>query len=63
MNAQIAVAKDTRTAKVAPDSEAWLHEPQAADDLNRALAWAVQHPAEDTNIDTLIESLPPAKHG
>jgi hypothetical protein len=28
-----------RTATVVPDNERWLHEPEAASDLRRALAW------------------------
>ncbi len=52
-----------RTAKVVPDNEAWLHEPQAAADLDRALAWSIQHPVQDTYMDTLIESLTPSERG
>ena len=32
-----------RTATVVPDNERWLHAPSAADDLAKALAWAM-HP-------------------
>ena len=37
-----------RTATVIPDNERWLHEPQAAADLARALAWSQHQPASDS---------------
>jgi len=40
-----------RTATVIPDSERWLHEPKAAADLERALAWAQTNPPRETNWD------------
>lgn len=33
-----------RTAAVVPDNERWLHEPQAADQLQEALSWAHYNP-------------------
>ncbi len=35
-----------RTASVIPDNERWLHSPQAALDLQNALAWSQTHPPE-----------------
>jgi hypothetical protein len=43
-----------RTATVIPDTERWLHEPQAALDLARATAWSTQNPASDSQTDTLL---------
>ena len=46
-----------RTATVIPDNELWLHEPQAAADLARALDWAKANPPRDTDVDTVIGKL------
>ena len=46
-----------RTATVIPDNERWLHEPQAAADLARALDWAKANPPRDTDVDTVIGKL------
>lgn len=43
-----------RTATVIPDNERWLHEAQTASDLARATAWSTQHPASDSQTDTLL---------
>lgn len=43
-----------RTATVIPDNERWLHEPQAAADLARAVEWAAQHPPADTKTDAVL---------
>ena len=46
-----------RTATVTPDNERWLHEAQAASDLARALEWSKQHPAADSQSDTLLAAV------
>ena len=46
-----------RTATVIPDNERWLHEPQAAADLVRALDWAKANPPRDTDVDAVIGKL------
>ena len=46
-----------RTATVIPDNERWLHEPQAAADLARALEWAKANPPRDTDVDAVIGKL------
>jgi hypothetical protein len=46
-----------RTATVIPDNERWLHEPQAAADLARALDWAKANPSRDTDVDAVIGKL------
>jgi hypothetical protein len=51
-----------RTATVIPDNERWLHEPQAAADLQTALAWAVAHPASDANTDDVLKRLGNGQH-
>jgi hypothetical protein len=43
-----------RTATVIPDNERWLHDTQTSADLARALEWATQHPASDSQTDTLL---------
>lgn len=46
-----------RTATVIPDNERWLHQPQAATDLQNALAWAQANPAVDGDVDAVLEKL------
>ena len=43
-----------RTATVIPDNERWLHQPQAASNLQDALAWAQNHPPADDNVDAVL---------
>ena len=45
-----------RTATVIPDNERWLHEPQAAADLARAVAWSGQQPASDAKADVILKA-------
>lgn len=44
-----------RTAVVIPESEAWLHVPQAQRDLQDALAWAQANPSRESNPDVAFE--------
>lgn len=46
-----------RTATVIPDNEGWLHEPQPAADLARALDWAKANTPRDTDVDAVIGKL------
>ena len=46
-----------RTVTVIPDNERWLHEPQAATDLQSALTWAAGNAATDDNTDALLKQL------
>jgi hypothetical protein len=46
-----------RTATVIPDNERWLHELQAAGDLERALDWAKANTANDAKTDDVIKKL------
>lgn len=46
-----------RTATVIPDNERWLHEPQAASDLSKALAWSAQNQASDAETDVFLSSV------
>lgn len=46
-----------RTATVIPDNERWLHQPQAAADFSRALAWALTHPASDEQTEAVLGDL------
>lgn len=43
-----------RTATVIPDNERWLHGAEAASDLARALTWATQNPASDSQNDAVL---------
>ena len=43
-----------RTATVIPDNERWLHEPQAAADLERAMAWSAGQSASDARTDAIL---------
>jgi hypothetical protein len=46
-----------RTATVVPDNERWQHEPQAAAELQAAMAWSVAHPASDAEVKDTLERL------
>lgn len=46
-----------RTATVIPDNERWLHEAPAYSDLARALAWSTQHPASDSQTDSILAAV------
>jgi len=46
-----------RTATVVPDNERWLHEPVAMNDLRSALDWSSKNRADDSQVETLLESL------
>ena len=50
-----------RTATVIPDNERWLHEPSAAADLQRAMAWAVGHPAQESDTAAQLDQLAKGK--
>ena len=52
-----------RTAKVIPDNEAWLHQPAVLAPLQEAMAWAVAHPAQEYNLETLDDALNVQEHG
>jgi hypothetical protein len=43
-----------RTAIVIPENERWLHEPQAAAELQTALAWAAKSKPQDSDVDALL---------
>ncbi len=46
-----------RTVTVVPDNERWLHLPQAASDLEQALAWATTNPPDDANTEQFLKEL------
>ena len=50
-----------RTATVIPDNERWLHETQAASDLAQALAWSTNHPASDSQTNSLLATATQSK--
>ena len=43
-----------RTATVIPDNERWLHQPESAADLHRALVWTQSNPPEDTEVGNML---------
>jgi hypothetical protein len=49
-----------RTALVVPENELWLHQPDARDDLRRALDWAQRHPPVESDPDAVLKGL---EHG
>ena len=46
-----------RTATVVPDNERWLHTPQAAADLQAAMAWSVAHVASDADTEDTLKRI------
>jgi hypothetical protein len=46
-----------RTATVIPDNERWLHEQQAAAELQAAMAWSIANPASDANTEDTLNRL------
>jgi hypothetical protein len=46
-----------RTAMVVPDNELWLHQPQAREDLQRALDWAQRNPSKESDPDAILKTL------
>jgi hypothetical protein len=42
-----------RTAQVIPDNEKWLHRPEVAASLDRAIKWAEEHPTRETTMAEL----------
>ena len=42
-----------RTATIIPDNERWLHEPIVKKKLEKALAWARNNPAKESNLEDL----------
>lgn len=46
-----------RTATVVPDNERWVHEPQAAADLNASLDWSQAHAPDDKDAEARLERL------
>lgn len=46
-----------RTAMVIPENELWLHQPQAREDLQRALDWAQRNSPKESNPDAIVKRL------
>lgn len=46
-----------RTATVLPDNESWLHQPNAAADLQAAVSWAQSNVPGDSSVDSVIKKL------
>jgi len=42
-----------KTAQVIPDSELWLHTPEAKAALDEALAWSARHPRKESDLKAL----------
>lgn len=46
-----------KTVRVIPENELWLHTPQTRETLDRAIAWAEQHPAKASDLSKLEAKL------
>jgi len=46
-----------RTATVVPDNERWVHAPEAARSLARALDWAREHAPAEGDVDAILGRL------
>lgn len=46
-----------RTATVIPDNERWLHESQAATDLQAAMAWSAVNAPSDAAVEDTLKRL------
>lgn len=46
-----------RAAYVVPESELWLHQQEAQEDLRRALEWAKGNPPKESNLDATLKSI------
>ena len=46
-----------RTAFVVPENELWLHQPQAREDLSRALSMAQRRPPKESDPEATLKSL------
>jgi hypothetical protein len=46
-----------RTATVIPDNERWLHTPELAGELSRALEWAATNPPQPTDLTAIKRRL------
>ncbi|MDA8109651.1 MAG: hypothetical protein M0015_13635 [Betaproteobacteria bacterium] len=44
-----------RTAVVVPHNELWLHEPQAREEMQRALEWAQRNPPKESDPDAVLK--------
>ena len=42
-----------RAVIIIPDNERWLHEPEVKRRLEKALVWAMNNPAKESNVDDL----------
>lgn len=42
-----------KVGRFVPEDERWLHEPEVAAALSRAVAWAEEHPPAATDLDEL----------
>ena len=42
-----------KIAQVIPDNEVWLHREPAKSRIDRATAWAAEHPPQETDLEVL----------
>ena len=55
--ARTASIKTVKEGELIPDSERWLHEPEARAKLDRAIARAEREPLRETDLQELKEKL------
>jgi hypothetical protein len=46
-----------KTAQVIPDSELWLHTPEAQEKLRAGIEWAETHPVQVSDLDEVEKKL------
>jgi hypothetical protein len=52
-----------KTARVIPENELWLHTPEMDKELTKAIRWADEHPAKESNLDALERKLKKRRSG
>jgi len=43
-----------KIARVIPDNEVWLHTEPVKARIDQAIAWAAEHPSQETSLEVLI---------
>lgn len=47
----------SKTVKLVPENERWVHAPEIQDDLEESFTWAAKNPPQVTELDDLEENL------
>lgn len=46
-----------RPMRVIPEADAWLYSPEMRQRLAEAEAWMTAHPAQETDLDALVQTM------